>query len=36
MKMRLFGLAAALVAVFGSAAAAATKIESTGCCPLCK
>jgi hypothetical protein len=36
MKMRLLGLAAALVAVFGTAAAAATRVVSAGCCPLCK
>jgi hypothetical protein len=36
MKMKLIGLAAALVAMFGTAAAAATKIGSTGCCPLCR
>jgi hypothetical protein len=36
MKMKLFGLAAAFIAMFGTAAAAATKMASTGCCPLCK
>jgi hypothetical protein len=36
MKMKLIGLAAALVAMFGTVAAAATKIGSTGCCPLCR
>jgi hypothetical protein len=36
MKIKLVGLAAALVAMFGTAAAAATKVASTGCCPLCR
>lgn len=36
MKMKLIGLAAVLVAMFGTAAAAATKMASTGCCPLCR
>jgi hypothetical protein len=36
MKMKLFGLAAAFVTMFGTAAAAATKVAATGCCPLCR
>jgi hypothetical protein len=36
MKLKLVGLAAALVAMFGTAAAAATKMAATGCCPLCR
>lgn len=36
MKMQLVGLAAALVAMFGTVATAATKMASTGCCPLCR
>jgi hypothetical protein len=36
MKMRLLGLAAAFVALFGSVAAAATTASATGCCPLCR
>lgn len=36
MKMRLFGIAAALMALFGTTAAASTKLASTGCCPFCK
>ena len=36
MKMRLFGIAAALVAMSGTAAAAATKVAAAGCCPLCR
>lgn len=37
MKTKLFGVVAALVALFGTgAAAAATKLAGTGCCPLCK
>ena len=36
MKMKLFGLAAALVALFATTAAAATKVAASGCCPLCR
>ena len=36
MKARLRGLMVALVAVFATTAAAATKVAATGCCPLCK
>ena len=36
MRIRLLGLAAALIAMFGTAAAAGTRLASTGCCPLCK
>lgn len=36
MKMRLAGIVAAFVAMFGTATAAATKMAATGCCPLCK
>jgi hypothetical protein len=36
MNVKLMGLAAAFVAMFGTAAAAATKLASTGCCPLCQ
>ena len=36
MKTRLVGVMAMLVAVFGTTAAAATKLCGSGCCPLCK
>lgn len=36
MKTKLFGLAAALVALFTTTAAAASKLGATGCCPFCK
>jgi hypothetical protein len=36
MKARLMGLMALLLAVFGTTAAAATRVAGTGCCPLCK
>lgn len=36
MKTKLFGIIAALLALFGTGAAAATKLAGTGCCPLCK
>ena len=36
MKTKLLGLTAALVALVGPAAAAATKVAGTGCCPLCR
>jgi len=36
MKAKLIGLAAALVALFATVAAAATKVAATGGCPLCR
>jgi hypothetical protein len=36
MKLRLLALATAFIAMFGTAAAAATKVAATGCCPLCR
>ena len=36
MKMKLVGYAVALVALFSTAAAAATRVAATGCCPLCR
>jgi len=36
MKAKLVGLMAVVVAVFGTTAAAATKVAASGCCPLCK
>jgi hypothetical protein len=36
MKTRLLGWTAALVALFATAATAATKVAATGCCPLCR
>ncbi len=36
MKTKMFGLAMALVALFSTGAAAATRLAGTGCCPLCK
>ena len=36
MKTKLFGVVAALMALFGTSAAAATKLAGTGGCPLCR
>ena len=37
MKAKLIGLMAMVLAVFGTTAAAATKVAASGgCCPLCK
>lgn len=36
MKAKLVGLMAMLLAVFGTTAAAATKVAGSGCCPLCR
>jgi hypothetical protein len=36
MKMKLAGMVAALIALFGTGAAAATKVAGTGGCPLCR
>ena len=36
VKTKLFALTAAAVALLTTAAAAATKVAGTGCCPLCK
>jgi hypothetical protein len=36
MKMKLLGLTTAMIAIFATAAAAATRLAATGCCPLCK
>jgi hypothetical protein len=38
MKTKLFGLAAALVALFATTVSAATNAAASGCCPcpLCK
>lgn len=36
MKMRMLGIAVALVAMFGTVAAAASKVAAAGCCPLCR
>jgi len=35
MKPKLFGIAAALLALFATKAATATAAVSSGCCPLC-
>lgn len=36
MKTKLLALTAAAFALFATAAAAATKVAGTGCCPFCK
>jgi len=36
MKARILGLSAALVALFATAATAATKLSGTGYCPFCR
>lgn len=36
MKLKLLGYAAALLALFNTAAAAATKAAGSGGCPLCR
>lgn len=36
MRNKLIALAAVFVAFFTTAAAAATKVAESGCCPLCK
>jgi hypothetical protein len=36
MKTKTLGLAAALLALLATTAAAATKVAGTGCCPLCR
>ena len=36
MKAKLFGIVAAVTALFATTASAATKFAGTGGCPLCK
>ena len=36
MRHRLMAVAAVLVALFTTTAAAATKVAESGCCPFCK
>lgn len=36
MKTKLFALTATVVALFATAVAAATRVATTGCCPLCR
>lgn len=36
MKTMLLGVAVVLLGIFTTSAVAATKLASTGCCPLCK
>lgn len=36
MRKSLFAVAVAMLALFGTAASAAARIASTGCCPLCR